>query len=237
MREQWPDPSVQQLSAGLSSRYAAEIGWTDAELGRFLDGVRARLGGRVLVMVVADHGEAFTEHDERWDHGTGVWQETVHVPWVVAGPGIAPGVITAPVGTVDVAPTVLGLLGMPGDPVFDGLDDSGAIRGGALADRYVFAEATKPHKDGGDVWENLDKCRAVRRGSEKLVWCPSGVGPALFDVGVDPGETRDLSGERPEVVGELLSAAKAWSADAAGGAAVDVDAATAERLKALGYAE
>jgi arylsulfatase A-like enzyme len=237
VREAWPDDSVTQLSAGLASRYAAEVGWTDAQVGRLLDGVRARLGERVLVMVVADHGEAFTEHDERWDHGTGVWQETVHVPWIVSGPGIAPGVVDGPVGTIDVAPTVLGLLELPPDPIFDGHDDSAAVAGGGLAERYVFAEATKPHKDGGDVWENLEKCRAVRRGSLKLVWCPNGGPPALFDLASDPGETKDLAGERPEVVRELVEVARAWSAGAAPGAPPLDDAATAAQLEALGYAE
>lgn len=70
--------------------YDGEIAFVDRELGRLLDGLAAR--GRaddLIVIVTADHGESLGEHGEA-RHGFFLYDATIRVPLVVAGPGITP---------------------------------------------------------------------------------------------------------------------------------------------------
>jgi arylsulfatase A-like enzyme len=239
VRSAWPDPGVQAASDSLAALYAGEVAATDDRVGRLLDGLRARgVLDRALVVLVADHGEAFTEHDEVWDHGLGVWQETVHVPLVVAGPGVSAGRREAPVSTVDVTPTLLDLLGLPAVGL-EGESLAPALRGEALSPRVLFSEATKPSSEeaeAGVAWQNARKCRAARQASFKLVRCPLAGTQALFDLRADPRELVDLAASRPEVVAALGAALDAWDAGASPPpASFDADAAVTEQLRALGY--
>jgi len=113
------------------ARYDGAIRFLDAELGRLFDHLSASdLTDRTHVALVSDHGEEFWDHAElgiRLDvhahgspgrygvgHGHTVFRELVHVPLILAGPGVEPGVVEAPVRLLDVAPTLLGLAGIPG---------------------------------------------------------------------------------------------------------------------------
>jgi choline-sulfatase len=64
------------------------------------------------VVVTADHGEAFGEHGMSW-HGVELWEELVRVPWIMRVPGVAPRRVTTPRSQIDLAPTLLELLGLP----------------------------------------------------------------------------------------------------------------------------
>ena len=114
-----------------------------------------------LIVVAADHGEAFGEHGEV-SHSLFVYDTTLRVPLIVAGPGTRPVVVTSPVSLVDVAPTVLRLLGVtPFDA--DGIDLAPSFGGAALAARELYAESFAPLLDFG--WSPL---RALRRDSFKV---------------------------------------------------------------------
>src|SRR6185503_11453752 len=96
--------------------YDGEVAYADHWLGRLVDAARARAGGRLLLAVVADHGEGLGEHGER-THGLFVYQSTLRVPLVLAGPGIPAGERRAgPARTVDLLPTLLARLGVPSPP-------------------------------------------------------------------------------------------------------------------------
>jgi len=85
----------------------------DALLGDFLDEARDELEGRLTVVVTADHGGEGRRHgraDERH----------VRIPWIAWGDGVPEGAEIARVHTVDTAPTVLGLLGLPAPPTWEG---------------------------------------------------------------------------------------------------------------------
>jgi arylsulfatase A-like enzyme len=74
----------------------------------------------VVVIVVADHGEAFGEH-EVLHHGSRVTEELVRVPMMIRGPGFPAGTtVNASCGLVDVTPTILDLAGLPTPPSLDG---------------------------------------------------------------------------------------------------------------------
>lgn len=105
----------------LVDRYDSEIAFSDAEIGRLIDGLRRRDDwDRTIVVVHADHGEEFFEHGGV-HHGSTLYDEQIRVPLVVRVPGIAPRVVADSVGLVDVKPTILELLGLA-----DGRGDDGS---------------------------------------------------------------------------------------------------------------
>jgi arylsulfatase A-like enzyme len=92
-----------------------------------------------LVVVAGDHGEAFGEHGEI-SHSVFVYDTTLRVPLVVAGPGIPPAVIHQAVGLVDLAPTMLGRLGTARFDS-DGIDLGMALAGQEPPARDLYAES------------------------------------------------------------------------------------------------
>jgi tetratricopeptide (TPR) repeat protein len=179
--------------------YQAEIAATDRQLGALLDGLRAR--GRLdqtLVMLVADHGESRHEHGEI-SHGIFLYQSTLHVPMIAAGPGVIPGrVEPALVGLIDVAPTLLDAARVPPVAESDGVSLWPVLTGRASPpERALYAESFVTRFDYG--WSEL---RALRRGSQKYVSAPR---PELYQLDVDPGELRNRAGEDPAAVSALAS--------------------------------
>ena len=61
---------------------------------------------RTLIVVTADHGEALGDHGER-THGLFAYDATLAVPLILSGPGVRAGVVDAPVGHVDLLPTLV----------------------------------------------------------------------------------------------------------------------------------
>ena len=93
--------------------YDGEIAFTDEQLGRVVGALReAGHAEDTLVLVLADHGEGLREHEEA-GHGILIYESTLRVPLIVSGPGVPRGlVVNDAVGTVDVVPTLLALLGL-----------------------------------------------------------------------------------------------------------------------------
>lgn len=207
--------------------YGAEIAYIDASLGTFFDGIRDL--DRFVVSILADHGEALGEHGES-THGALLYESTLHVPWLVRLPGGRHGgvAIESPVRTVDVAPTMLGLLGAPALEEADGVDLSSCLDGSPCPSNEPYAETEYLHLLLG--WSEL---RSLRRGPLKVI---AGARTEVFDLESDPGETRDLSTEhRPDaeaLVAELERTAGAPSGPSREAILEDQDAA---RLQALGY--
>ena len=191
----------------LARLYAGEVSSMDKEIGRLLLGLRMRgLLDDTLVVVTADHGETFWEHGNVWNHGLWVSQTDVHVPLIMRVPGAGTGrLVTEPVSAVDVAPTVLDLLGLfedVGAAGFDGRSLQDALLGGALPERPIFAVATQPGPaleaaEPRRAWRGARKPRAVRRGPWKLIEAPYLGMTQLFHLGRDPRETDDLLARQP----------------------------------------
>ncbi len=115
-------PSLEEAHlTELRARYASEVEQTDAAIGDLL----ARIGAErdlddMLVVVTSDHGEEFLEHGQ-FEHGHGVYQEVVHVPLIVAGPGVPRGARVEGIAQLlDVAPTLLDLAGIETPETFAG---------------------------------------------------------------------------------------------------------------------
>lgn len=215
------------------SPYDAEIAAADDGLARVVDAVRARFGAQnALVAVTADHGESLGEHGER-THALFVYEATMRVPWVIAGPGVAPGtVVDAPVSTVDLAPTLLELAGLPPLPRAQGQSLAGALRGQPMETRPLYFESLLTQSGFG-----MAPLFGVRLGDVRRIRAPR---PETYAVGADPGELHDLAGDDPardaaldQALDDLL-AASAQLAQTPRTAVADQQ--TTDALVALGYA-
>ena len=93
--------------------YDQEARYTDDHVGPFLTHLaRIGLSEHSIVVITSDHGEEFGEHGGM-GHGRTLYQEVLRVPLVIAAPGIlAPAKVASPVSLLDVAPTILDLLGL-----------------------------------------------------------------------------------------------------------------------------
>ncbi len=105
------------------SRYDGGITWVDTQLGRLFSELRFRgYEDNTIIMVTADHGEEFLEWG--WvGHGGHLYQELVHVPLMVSGPGIPSGeVITETAALFDILPTLISICSIEDTFHFEGVD-------------------------------------------------------------------------------------------------------------------
>jgi arylsulfatase A-like enzyme len=190
--------------------YDAEIASVDAQMGRLIAGVRSR-HPQTLVVALADHGESLGDHGED-SFGYFLYSATTRVPLLVSMPGRIPsGVRVAPVvRTVDLAATLLDLLGLPA------LADSDGV---SLVDLMVGRAGEGP---GPAAMENvslknkygLAPLFALRSGPHLYVKAPR---PELYDTAQDPQEKDDASARLTRVAARLGSELAASIPDAAGG--------------------
>lgn len=136
------DLGIDPERASPSDRYDTEIAQVDAEIGHLLSEIEARPTVRErLTVFTVDHGEAFGE-DGEFGHGRRLHPPTLLVPLVFVAPErIPPGSSSAPVSTLDVAPTLLSLIGLPAHPFFYGRDTTPAMRGERLPEATPCLQA------------------------------------------------------------------------------------------------
>ncbi|MBZ0102478.1 MAG: sulfatase [Thermoanaerobaculia bacterium] len=224
-------------------RYDSEIAAVDAEVARLLAGWRERSPERPLLTVfLADHGEAFGEHGEH-GHGRLVHEPTLRIPLGFHWPGRIPaGVAHDAVSTLDVAPTLLGLLGLPAHPSFAGRDLAPRFAGEPVAERPICVQAHK-----GAVQSVQAAARARRAGLIEAGVVAAGQLEALalgrgerrlYDLQADPDERRSLVDPKSpasESLTACLDAIRAGltAADQVPPPALDPD--SIAELRALGY--
>jgi arylsulfatase A-like enzyme/thioredoxin-like negative regulator of GroEL len=192
----WIAPS--DWSERYQDPYLAEIAYTDAQLGRLLEGLPGDSAQRIVV-VTSDHGESMGEHSEN-THGYFLHDATLRVPLVMAGPGIAQGVRSAvPARLQDIVPTIMGLLNLqPPDTVL-GRNLSGDWRGETPPEVEVYGESVLSEAVMGFAPMSsmyIGDLRLVRSGRDRL-----------FDLVDDPGELEDVSARHTvdvERLGERL---------------------------------
>jgi arylsulfatase A-like enzyme len=172
--------------------YDAEIAHADAAIGRLLPWLDDQLD-RPVIAITADHGEAFGEHGRLY-HSADLHEEQIRVPLLIRVPGAEPGEVATPVSIADLPATLHGLVAPEGAAPFAGHDL-----------RPLMAGSGEPPPVTGSI---RDK-RAIVDQELKLLCNDWPDGPcALFDLEVDPGETRNLIAERPTAAARLLGRLK-----------------------------
>ena len=212
--------------------YDGEIAFTDAQIGRVLEALRASGRERdTVVMVLADHGEGLGDHGEA-THAVLTYQSTMRVPFVVAGPGVpAAKMVAERVATIDVVPTALGLLGMDADRALLGRDLRPLMNGRAAPSDPLYQES---------LFGRLNCHWAALRGWVKDDWkLITGAVPELYNLAEDPGELRNLAAAQPDRVRRMTEdLQRGLQRLAPGGDRAQPRAASPEqeeRLRSLGY--
>ncbi len=220
-----PEPFKTRYSSHL---YDGEIAYVDRELGRLLDAVDKKdASRRTLIAVMADHGESLSEHGE-FTHGVFLYDSTLHIPLVLAGPGVPAGArIATQARTIDVMPTILELLGVKAPPSCQGSSLVPTFSGKSAATEYSYAETLYPKMNMN--WAEL---RGVRTNRWKYVRAPT---PELYDLTQDPHELHNVYGSYPEQVRELDAQLRASSAGIEKVATTTMTSKSMEQLKSLGY--
>ncbi len=212
--------------------YDGEIAFTDAQLGRLLDSLKSSgQESNTIIAVVSDHGESLGEHGEL-THAVLVYESTLRVPLVIAGPGIpGGGTVEARVSTVDLVPTFLRLLGSEAPAELLGRDLSAGLRGERLRPEPLYAESLFGRLNCR--WASL---RAWVEGDFKLI---DGGRTELFDLSRDPTESTNLADQDTARVGRMReSLRKAVARMAPEGDRAPTAAITREQeslIRSLGY--
>jgi arylsulfatase A-like enzyme len=243
-------PTEADLDA-LRALYDGGIRHIDDQLAVLFDTLAKRgKWDNTIVCILADHGEEFMEHG-RIGHGHGLYENLLHVPWILRVPGEPARREPTPVSLVDVFPTLLSASGLVPSRASEGID---RLRGPGTA-RAIFAE----NKDDETYQQSL------RDGGLKLIRRFRHVGPTdgegttpfkreeipillgqpkrsalgLFDLGTDAGELAPIfakgRGHPLETELDRLSQDLGTRIRYRAGDRNDLDAETLDRLKALGY--
>jgi len=208
--------------------YDGEIAFVDTQLARLLRALDEKGAlERTVVLATADHGESLGEHGEG-THGLFVYDSTLRVPWIVAGPGVAAGRVSATVARgIDVLPTLLDYAGLSVPPTVEGRSLRPAVEGREMSDAPAYAETLYPEREFG--WAPLHALRTARF---KLIDAPH---PEFYDLAADAKETTNRLREQGAPAEELRRKLELALSRPAPAAAAQVDPETAERLGALGY--
>jgi arylsulfatase A-like enzyme/Flp pilus assembly protein TadD len=222
------EPPAELAGRFRAAPYDGEIAFVDAQLARLLRALDEKgTLARTLVLVTGDHGESLGEHGEG-THGLFVYDATLKVPWIMAGPGLAAGRVPATVARgIDVLPTLLDYSGLAVPSAIEGRSLRPAAEGREMSDAAAYAESLYPEREFG--WAPLHAWRTARF---KLIEAPR---PELYDLGADAAETTNRLREQASQADELRRKLQTALARPAPAAAAEVDSETAERLGALGY--
>ena len=171
-------------------RYDGEIARADEIVGTFLKFLKE--GGvydRALIVFLSDHGEGLNDHGED-EHGVLIYREAIHVPLMVKFPKSARRgeSVRAPVGLVDVFPTVAQVLGIPAPVGLAGrslVGTLGPVDAAAAQPRRIYSETLYPRLHLG--WSDLASLVDDR---DHYIESPR---PELYDLAADPGEKNDLA--------------------------------------------
>jgi arylsulfatase A-like enzyme/Tfp pilus assembly protein PilF len=214
--------------------YDAELHYVDEQVGVFWDALRQRhLLDDTLVVFLSDHGESLGEHREQ-THGYFIYQSTVWVPLIIhwpAGSGSFAARAGEPASLMDVAPTILQFAGIPLPREFQGRSLLEMLRPGPPETaRDIYSESLYAHHHFGCA-----SLQSLRTGRYKYIQAPK---PELYDLAVDPGETRNFYEQKRSLAlafQERLLALRARyrSEHPLGGRALDPEAVA--RLSSLGY--
>lgn len=168
------------------SRYRAIVRSVDAQIERFVAGLK-KLGmwDNTILIITSDHGEEFGEHGGRF-HGKTMYEEMTRVPLLMRVPNLKPRAIETPVGQIDIAPTLLGLLGLTIPAEFQGTNHAvSLLKGAEIEAKPVVMEVLPDSNYGGHII-------GVRDGRQKVMYHVRSHLLERYDLIEDPLEKENL---------------------------------------------
>jgi arylsulfatase A-like enzyme len=227
-----------------SDRYDTEVAYVDHEIGRLLDGLEDVISSEnLLVVFMSDHGESLGEHNY-WGHGRNLYEPTLWIPMGLTWKGaVEPRVVSEPSLNTDLAPTVLGLIGIDAPESFQGFNWSGVLMGGDPPERRVTRY--QAHKGAVMSKHESDMARengllaiAQIQGERKEIWRVNGKSHEIFDLTADSAELVNLAAGNEAASDNLMG----WVREIYAGltrpgdeAPQALDDESIEKLRALGY--
>jgi phosphoglycerol transferase MdoB-like AlkP superfamily enzyme len=179
-------------------RYLNVVHETDRHLARIFEAVRrAGLEQDTLIVVTGDHGQAFGYPHDTYVQGRTVYEEDVHVPLMMWYPRRYKATARVPaVGShVDLAPTIVELIGLPAAPDWQG--------------RSLFDES---HPGRAYFYVAEDHFRlAVREANWKYIYSVRDGREELYDLQADPLEQRNVAAQHPGRCHRLRQRLAAWT--------------------------
>jgi len=212
--------------------YDAEVAYTDAMVGVLLKTLTASGQlDRTLIAFTADHGESLGEHGEA-THGVFAYDVTMRVPSILwAGSRLRPRAYDGLARLIDLAPTVLDLVGVRAPTGFEGQSLLAAINSRTADRPAAYIEAMD-----AALTRNWAPLTGLVAGQYKLIDLPI---PELYDLAADPREQTNLfarDGERARTLAALLRDRVAqFAARGSHSERADLNADARQRLQALGY--
>jgi arylsulfatase A-like enzyme len=188
------------------SQYDGDLVQTDEVVRKFLDRVEKLVPlDRLIVVIIGDHGEMFDLKNKRFGHNYILYEDVVHVPLVMSVPAVQGKrfqnmVINETVQGIDVAPTVLDLVGIPIPAAFQGVSFADFFRTGPkpLHSALVLGVGT------------MDEVACIRKDNWKLI-IEYNEGRELYNLAVDPHEDRNLVISEEGETEKLLALYKQWA--------------------------
>jgi arylsulfatase A-like enzyme/Flp pilus assembly protein TadD len=226
------DPPAQFRKQYPQDPYDAEIAFEDQQLGRVLDAVKQKSPtGKTLIVLLSDHGEGLGDHGE-YDHGVFLYDSTVRIAWIMAGPGVPTGVrVQQQAREIDLLPTVLDLIGGQPSSSVQGTSLVPAFSGKTVPSNYSYEETLYPKINMG--WSEL---RGIHTPHWMYIRAPR---PELYDLDQDPGERNNIIDAHPkeyrELEAQLKKASRLGDSGTETVALKQMDQQTMNQLKSLGY--
>jgi arylsulfatase A-like enzyme len=174
--------------------YDGEIAFVDRAIGRLVASLN-ELQGPTIFVLTADHGEEFKEHGGNY-HGSSLYEEQIRVPLVIGVPGLKNGVAGTPVQLVDIAPTLLSLLGIRIPASVRGASLVPELLNKGAPDRCAFSEVHTKKMVRFRQWKLIHD---YRRSTFEL-----------YDLLTDRGERHNLIGQRPRDAAQLKGLLHRW---------------------------
>jgi len=178
-------------------QYRNALHYGDVSLGTLIEGLRARgLEDNTIWIIYGDHGEAFHQHEGNYGHTFFLYDENVHVPFLIAAPGLMRSEqrVRKVVSLVDTAPTILDLLNIPPPSNYQGR----TMLDGAPRMALFFADYSLG-------------LLGLRDGPWKFIYEVGSGRPTLFDLDRDPRELSDLSPREPARASWYAQVVRNWS--------------------------
>jgi arylsulfatase A-like enzyme len=174
----------------------AGIYWADTQIRRLTERlVELNVWDKCALALTSDHGEEFLEHGGRFHAPVKLTEELIHVPLLLRAGGVEDSrTVAAPFGLIDLAPTLLEVLGLPAPASFQGRSRWLQVASGKEWEKPVITECV--HGCSNPFFSEkriAPRILAVRSGRYKLVLDFNSNSEHLFDLVSDPGERNALT--------------------------------------------